>query len=157
MVAKNIAYAPIRYKYQIILYYIILFGKKGVAEMENQNFALNEFVLILSVATIFAILFIVIYKILKQISIFKGFTSVVASICVSLLSLIGLSRFFVISDVACETSANRHDITFDFILLPYSALIIAVILVSLLLFVSKVLKNQRTKKQFTECKRMIWR
>jgi len=94
-----------------------------VAEMENQNFALNEFVLILFVATIFAILFIVVYKILKQIPIFKGFTSVVVSICVSLLSLIGLSRFFVISDVACEASANRRDITFDFILLPYAALV----------------------------------
>ena len=118
------------------------FGKKGVAEMKNQ-LILNEFILILSVAAIFVIISIVIYQTLKQTLLFKGFTSAVVSIFVSLLSLIGLSRYFVISDVACETSANRRDITFEFTLLPHVALIIAIILALLLFFVGNIFKNKR--------------
>jgi len=132
------------------------FGKKGVTEMENQ-LILNEFILILSVAAIFVIISIVIYKTLKQMSIFKGFTSAVVSICVSLLSLVGLSRFFVISDVACEASANRRDITFDFILLPYVAFVIAIILTALFLLASNISKNKREKKRSKEHNKMTWR
>ena len=125
--------------------------------MGNQNFILSEFVLLLSVAAIFIVIFTVIHRVLKKTSLFKGFTSVVVSICVSLLSFVGLSRLFVISDVVSETSANRRDITFELILLPYSALIIAVILVALLLLVSNISKHKREKKLFKKRSKMTRR
>ena len=114
--------------------------------MEKSNFVLSEFMLLLSGMAILTILFVIIYKILKQMSIFQGPAAVIVAICVSLLSLIGLSRFFVISDVAYKSTENRHDITLDFILLPYTALALAIILVSFLSFVSRIFKNHKINK-----------
>ena len=125
--------------------------------MENQKIILSEFILLLSVAAIFIVIFIVIHRVLKKTSFFKGFTSVVVSICVSLLSLAGLSRLFVISDVVSETSVNRRDITFELILLPYSALVIAIILVVLLLSISNISKREQEKKPFKDHSKMTRR
>ncbi len=121
--------------------------------MENSNFVLHEFILLLSAVVIFTILFVIIHKTLKQISIFQGPTSVLVAICVSLLSVIGLSRFFVITDVACKTTENRHEITLDFIFLPYIALALAIILVLLLLLVNRLSRNHRMNKSCKEISR----
>ena len=118
--------------------------------MERSIFVLHEFILLLSGVAIFTILFVIIHKTLKQISIFQGPAVVIVAICVSLLSVIGLSRFFVITDVACKTTENRHDITLNFILLPYTALALAIILVLLLSFVSRIFKNHRMNKSCKE-------
>jgi ABC-type uncharacterized transport system permease subunit len=114
--------------------------------MEKQIFAIHEFILLLSGAVIFVLLFVVIYKILKQMSIFRGLTSAIVAVCVSLLSVIGLSQFFVIADVACKTTANRRDITLDVILLPYTALAIAVILSLILMIFNRIFKNHKMDK-----------
>lgn len=114
--------------------------------MERSIFVLHEFILFLSATVIFTILFVIIHKTLKQMSIFQGPAAVIVAICVSLLSVIGLYRFFVIADVACKTTENRHDITLDFILLPYTALAFAIILVLLLLFVSRISRNHKMNK-----------
>ena len=114
--------------------------------MERSIFVLHEFILFLSATVIFTIIFVIIHKTLKQMSIFQSPTTVLVAICVSLLSVIGLSRFFVITDVACKTTANRHDITLDFILLPYTALAFAIILVLILSFVSRISKNHKMNK-----------
>ncbi len=124
--------------------------------MERPIFVLHEFMLLLSGVAIFTILFVIIHKTLKQMSIFQGPTTVLVAICVSLLSVIGLSRFFVIADVACKTTENRHDITLDFILLPYTALAFAIILVLLLSFVSRIFKNHRMNKSCKEISRKRW-
>ena len=121
--------------------------------METSNFILNEFILFLSVAIIFTLIFVIIHKTLKQMSIFQGPAVVIIAICVSLLSVIGLSRFFVIADVACKTTENRRDITLDFILLPYTALALAIILVLLLSFVNRLSRNHRTNKSCKEISR----
>ena len=121
--------------------------------MERSIFVLHEFILLLSGMAIFTILFVLINKALKQISIFQGPAAVIAAICVSLLSVIGLSRFFVIADVACKTTENRRDITLDFILLPYTALALAIILVLLLLFVNRISRNHRMNKSCKEISR----
>lgn len=114
--------------------------------MERSIFVLHGFILFLSATVIFTIIFVIIHKTLKQMSIFQGPTTVLVAICVSLLSVIGLSRFFVIADVACKTTANRCDITLDFIFLPYVALTLAMILVLLLLFVSRISRNHKMNK-----------
>ena len=112
-----------------------------------------QLLLLLCCAATFTILFVIIHKILKQMSIFQGPVAVIVAICVSLLSVMGLSRFFVIADVACKTTENRHDITLDFILLPYTALALAIILVLLLSFVSRIFKNHRMNKSCKEISR----
>ena len=114
--------------------------------MERAIFVLHEFILILSGVVIFTILFVMIRKILEQMSMFQGPTVVIVAICVSLLSVIGLSRFFVIADVTCKTTANRRNIILDFIFLPYTALALAIILVLLLLFISKTSRNHKMNK-----------
>jgi len=114
--------------------------------MERSIFVLHEFILFLSATVIFTIIFVIIHKTLKQMSIFQGPAAVIVAICVSLLSVMGLSRFFVIADVACKTTENRHDITLDFILLPYTALAFAIILVLILSFVSRISKNHKMNK-----------
>ncbi len=121
--------------------------------MERSIFVLHEFILLLSGVAIFTILFVIIHKTLKQMSIFQGPTTVLVTICVSLLSVIGLSRFFVIADVACKTTANRHDITLDFTLLPYTALALAIILVLLLSFVNRISRDRRINKSHKEISR----
>ncbi len=121
--------------------------------MESSTLVLHEFMLLLSGIAILTILFVIIHKILKQMSIFQGPAAVIVAICVSLLSLIGLSKFFVIADVACKTTENRHDITLDFILLPYTALALAIISVLLLSFGSRIFKNHRMNKSCKEISR----
>ena len=69
------------------------------------------------------------------------------------LSIMGLSRFFVIADVTCKTTENRHDITLDFIILPYTALALAIISVLLLSFVSRIFKNHKMNKPHKEISR----
>ena len=121
--------------------------------MERSIFVLHELILLLSATVIFTILFVIIHRILKQMSIFQGPAVVIIAICVSLLSVMGLSRFFVIADVTSKTTENRHDITLDFILLPYTALALAIILVLLLSFVSRIFKNHRMNKSCKEIPR----
>jgi len=121
--------------------------------MGKSTFVLHEFILLLSGMAIFTILFVIIHKILKQMSFFQGPAAVIVAICVSLLSVIGLSRFFVIADVACKTTENRHDITLDFILLPYTALALAIMLVLLFSFVNRLCKNHRMNKSCKEISR----
>ena len=121
--------------------------------MERSIFVLHEFILFLSATVIFTIIFVIIHKTLKQMSIFQGPVAVIVAICVSLLSVMGLSRFFVIADIACKTTENRHEITLDFIFLPYIALALAIILVLLLLLVNRLSRNHRTNKSCKEISR----
>lgn len=121
--------------------------------MERPIFILHEFMLLLFATVIFTIIFVIIHKALKQMSIFQGPAAVIVAICVSLLSVIGLSRFFVIADVACKTTENRRDITLDFIFLPYTALALAIVLGLLFWFVNRISRNHRMSKSCKEISR----
>ena len=118
--------------------------------MEISIFVLHEFMLLLSGMAILTILFVIIHRILKQMSIFQGPAAVIMAICVSLLSVIGLSRFFVITDVTCQTTANRRDITLDFILLPYTALALALILGLIFMLVNRISRNHKMNKSYKD-------
>lgn len=115
--------------------------------MEKSASTLQEFTLLMSGTIIFVLLFVTILNVLKQTSIFRGATAVVVAICVSLLSVIGLSQFFVITEVSCETELNRHRFNFDldFILLPYVALALSVLLILLFRFMRMIFRNNKTK------------
>ena len=95
----------------------------------------------------FTILFVITLKILKQYSIFKGMTAVILALCISLLSVIGLSRLFVVVDVTCEAAENTYkiDFTIGIILLPYTALGLAILFVILFRFVVRKFWNRRNE------------
>ena len=125
--------------------------------MEKSASILQEFTLLISGTIIFVLLFVIILNVLKQISIFRGTTAVVVAICVSLLSVIGLSQFFLITEVSCETEENRHRFNFDldFILLPYVALALSVLLMLLFRFVRTRSRNNKTDSSQKEISRRM--
>lgn len=123
--------------------------------MERSISVLHEFMLLLSGTIIFVIFFVTTLNVLKQMSIFQRTTAVIVAICVSLLSIIGLSRFFVVPDVTCETTANRCDITLDIILLPYTALALSIVLILFLRFVGRIFRNHKVNKSCEEIPRRI--
>ena len=123
--------------------------------MERSIFVLPEFILFLSATVIFTILFVIIHETLKQMSIFQGPAAVIVAICVSLLSVIGLYRFFIVPNVTCEITANRCEINLDFILLPYAALALTVILILFLLFVGRISRNHRANRSCKEITRRM--
>jgi membrane protease YdiL (CAAX protease family) len=95
---------------------------------------------LLCLVAIFFILVITIYKVLQESSFFKSSAATaVIAICVSLLSVIGMIRFFVTDDtmyVVSNNSVDKHT-NLDFILIPYVALGILIILMLLLKFIFK--------------------
>jgi len=82
------------------------------------------------------LLFAIILEVLRKMSFFNSATGVVVAFAVSLLSLMGLYRFLLLS-------GEGHDLPgrgggpgtgFDLILIPYAALAIAILVMALLLF-----------------------
>jgi ABC-type uncharacterized transport system permease subunit len=106
-----------------------------------------QLLLFLCCVATFTILFVITLKILKQYSIFKGMTAVILALCISLLSVIGLSRLFVVADVTCEAAENTYkiDFTIGIILLPYTALGLAILFVILFRFVVRKFWNRRNE------------
>ena len=125
--------------------------------MEKSASTLQEITLLMCGTIIFVLLFVTILNVLKQTSIFRGATAVVIAICVSLLSVIGLSQFFVITEVSCETEVNCHSFNFDldFILLPYVALALSVLLILLFRFMRRIFRNNKTKHSRKEISRRM--
>ena len=118
--------------------------------MGKTIFMSNQSMLFLSGVVIFVLLLVITHKILKQMSIFRGTKTVIVAICVSLLSIIGLSRLFVITNANFSTTPNRCDITLDVIFLPYTALALTVILVLILLFINRTFRNHKMDRTYRE-------
>lgn len=124
--------------------------------------SLSDFMLILIAVTVFSILFVVIKNSLQNTTLFKGRTFVVLAVCVSLLCIIGLYRFFIVTDGTTEAVRNEDEMLDpDFILLPYVALAISIFILWLIskLYVQnpiikskkkdiRKLKNIKTKKKY---------
>lgn len=125
---------------------------------------------LLCMSAFFTIIFVVILKVLREMSLFSNKMTVIVSLCVSLLCILGLYEFFISSQktenipesVAIEipNRALEKDIKpkLFIILLPYATLGIAILL-SLLLFAAmsyfdKVQRGfpWRTKEKHTKTK-----
>ena len=128
-------------------------------------------------AAIFIILFVIILRSLQEVSIFERATNVVVALCVTVLCIIGLHQSFlgsrvtqrisssVPSEVRNEFAKNistgtskkndnlNHDR--DLILLPYTALALAIILSLFLMFMIKVLPGDKLKRRFKETNNQI--
>jgi len=70
------------------------FGFEG-ATMEKPLLTFDGFTSLLTGIVILVLLFVTILEVLRQVSFFKGPTSVVVALCVSLLSVISLCRFLL--------------------------------------------------------------
>ena len=110
---------------------------------------LSESTSLLCLMAIFILLFVIILKSLKQASIFGKKATVVISLCVSLLCIIGLSQSFAPAEKASYVSDNssNHTPELDFILLFYAALAIALLLSPLLWFITKIFLGDKHKKK----------
>ena len=90
---------------------------------------------------IWAILFVVILEVLKKASPFSDWATYVIAVCVSLLSVIGMHRMLV--GVPSHSPDTDEKDPFGFLLLPYAAMGIAMLIVLLLLFLRRILPTRR--------------
>jgi len=102
---------------------------------------------ILAAVSIFTILFVTISKTLKQTPMFNGGGAVAVALGVSLLCMVGLYRTFVEPAAGTTVSRGHAQPWFEFCLLPYTALALAMLSVLLLLLVRRVLLGNRTKSE----------
>jgi len=113
--------------------------------MKHCILALSDVFLLVCAGAIFVILFVTIHQALKQMSLFRKKTSVVVAICVSLLCIIGLHQHFFATtdDIAITADGDKPVNGFNFLLLPYTALALAILLTLLLLFLFKKFGGER--------------
>ncbi len=95
-------------------------------------------ILVLCTVPIFVILFLIILRTLRQIPLFDGNIAVVVALCAALLCMVGLHRTFVQSSTREAATANDPQPSLDFLLLPYTAMALAMLCVLLLLFIQKL-------------------
>jgi len=118
----------------------------------NDVLLLSGFMSVPAACAIFALLYMTISVTLKQASFFKRKMSAIVALCVSLLGIIGLFRFFGTADKAIDVvdKSDSSGTVLDVILLPYAALAVAVLLLFLLLFLSKIFQSGKLKRHFNE-------
>jgi len=124
--------------------------------MEKSILANNEFVPLAVGIIIFTLIWVVIFKTLKDISFFKGqVVCAIMATCMSLLSIISMFRVLGVGDGMYNFSEKIGDDThnLDFILFPYATLGIAIVLILLILLANKLLGKSKPKKFSSEAKR----
>lgn len=124
--------------------------------MEKLLLALNGVVQLAVGITMFALLWVIIFKTVEKIPFLAGkLVGATVATCVSLLSVIGMLRFLGARDgtynSAHETGGDSSNV--NCILLPYAALGIAILLLALYLFVSRLLGRDKSRKSPTDTER----
>ena len=123
--------------------------------MKEYILAISGPIFLLCVAAIWAIIFLTVWKALGQ-TLFKGNTAVIVALCVSLLSIIGLVHLGAGGDgLKNINNEGRAGNILEFILLPYTVLGIAIILLLLLAFIAKMVRSERVKRYSEETKRTL--
>jgi tellurite resistance protein TehA-like permease len=108
--------------------------------MEQSLGSLSSAVALLAGAAIWTILFVVILGVLKRACLFPRWARNVLAVCASLLSVIGMSRIFS-GGPGRSDGAGRENLL-EFLLLPYAAMGIAMLLVLLLLLLRRTRPSQ---------------
>lgn len=124
--------------------------------MKEYILAISEPMFLLCVGAIWAIIFLTVWKVLKQMSLFKGRTAAaILALCVSLLCTVGLHQCFFVTDGTYEAAGNSEKIgvNLNFILLPYTVLALAILLLVLLRSIAKLFSSEKVKKSSEETKR----
>ncbi len=91
-------------------------------------------------AAIWAILFVVILEVLKKALPFSDWATYVIAVCVSLLSVIGMHR--MLAGAPSHSAGTDEKDPFGFLLLPYAAMGISMLLVLLLMFLRRMLPRR---------------
>ena len=98
----------------------------------------------LCMAAIGIIIFVPILKAVRKMGLFHKGTDVVVAICVCLLCLIGLANFFGNAQTPrTPAAAPEKENTFLFILLPYAALAISLLIIMVFCFVVRLLGGRK--------------
>ena len=108
--------------------------------MEQSMSSFTGTVALLVAGAIWAILFVAVLGALKKASLLPGWARYVLVTCASLLSVIGMSRIF--SGGPGRSLVADRESPLEFLLLPYAAMGIAMLLVLLLLFLRKFVSGQ---------------
>jgi hypothetical protein len=97
---------------------------------------------VLCAVLVFVILFAIILRTLRQIPLFGRNNVVVLALCVTLLCMLGLHQVFVQPAGTEAARADDAHRSLDFLLLPYTAMALAMLLALCLLLLHKVLRSQ---------------
>lgn len=99
----------------------------------------------------FVIVFVCVQKAVKEMRFFGDAAGWAVALCVTMLSIIGIVRFFGSPKAVASSEAQTReaDGLLDFILLPYVALAAAVILVLLLSAVDKLRPGRKPQRQLS--------
>jgi hypothetical protein len=120
--------------------------------METSIGSLSDAVVTIILTAMFAIVLFVARRALKEVPLFGDGGSWVVALCIAALSVLGLLRFLGPQEdgVRVDSTTTAPDGVIDFLLLPYAALAIAIILVSLLLAWGKLRpgENMEPRKQW---------
>ena len=93
-------------------------------------------------AAIWIILFTMILEVLKKASLFSGWPRHAIAVCTSLHSVIGIHR--LLAPQGCLTPPSTHEENpFGFLLLPYAATGISILVVLLFVFLQKLGRTRR--------------
>jgi hypothetical protein len=92
----------------------------------------------------FAMVFVVAHRALKEMQPFGDTSSWIVAFCVALLSIMGLLRFLGSPGPVASRGGEPREIggLLDMVLMPYTVLALAILLVLLLLGASKVLRGR---------------
>jgi len=104
--------------------------------MSNLVGSVSSIIALLVGVAVWAVLFVVILAVLKKASPFTGWTCYVIAACVSLLSVVAMFR--MLGGPASPDQSVRNRDPLGFILLPYAAMGIAMLLVLFLLFIRRL-------------------
>jgi phosphotransferase system glucose/maltose/N-acetylglucosamine-specific IIC component len=119
--------------------------------------AINSFnltpLVVLCAVPVFVILFVIILRTLRQMPLFDENNPVVLAVCVTLLCIIGLHHVFVQPAGTEAATADDAHRSLDFLLLPYTAMAMAMLLALCLLLLDKMVRSQASARLRTEMAR----
>ena len=106
----------------------------------------QNIMLVLFGAAVFVIVLTTVHRTLQK-TLFKGRTAILMALAVSALCIVGMYQFLGGSVGASSSSnvENKTHVTLNYILLPYVALAVAILLSQLLLFASKILPGDESE------------
>ena len=116
--------------------------------MGTSLLTLTEPFLALVGIAIFALVWVVVHRTLKEMHFFEGKATIaIVATCVSLLSVMGMFRFLGagVGPHSVSEEAGGQGTNLDFVLLPYAALGIAIVLLAHYLSGAKLLRNGKPK------------
>ena len=108
--------------------------------------SLQDIMLVLFGVAVFVIVLTTVHRTLQK-TLFQGRTAIVMALAVSVLCIVGMCQFLGTpgdSSSGPETG-NKTNVTLNYILLPYVALAVAILLSQLLLFASKILPGDKAE------------